>query len=93
MPGFLVPNAQQQFLDQNGSPLSSGLVYMFVPGTTVSAITYADQNLSVANPNPIILDAAGATAIWAPAGASFRQVVQDRMGNTIWDRITGVPAS
>lgn len=51
------PYFDTQFTDANGLPLSGGKVYSYYDGTSTPAVTY-NQN-GVANPNPIILDAAG----------------------------------
>ena len=53
-----------QGLDDNGDPLDSGKVYFYEPGTTTLKDTYTDATLTVANTNPVILDANGRAAIW-----------------------------
>jgi len=45
-------------------PLSGGKVYTYLPGTTTPATTYQDSAGSVANTNPIILDANGECVIY-----------------------------
>ena len=85
----LLPEAQQQFLDQNGAPLAAGLVYHYVPGTTTPASTWADPALSVLNPNPVQLDMGGRATIWG--NTQYRQIVVDVLGNQIYDLVTGVP--
>ncbi len=82
----LVPNAQQQFLDQNGAPLAGGLVYMYVPGTTTPATTWTDPDLTVPNTNPIVLDPAGRASIWG--NTTYRQVVTTQTGDLQWDQVT-----
>jgi len=49
----------QQFFDNNGDPLSGGLLYFYESGTTTPKTTYSDSDLSTANTNPVVLDAAG----------------------------------
>ncbi len=93
MTGFLVPNAQQQFCDSNGVPLASGSVYFYEPGTTTPKNTWADQDLTTLNTNPVVLDSAGRATIWGDVGQSYRQIVNDLNGNLIWDQITSTPAS
>ena len=85
----LVPNARQQFLDVNQSPLVGGMVFMYVPNTTIPKATWADQAGTIPNPNPIILDAVGSAAIWGQG--LYRQVVEDSLGNVIWDALTNPP--
>lgn len=85
---FPVPNGDRTFLDLNGDPLSGGQVFFYVPGTTDPSPTWADEGLSVQNPNPVILDQAGRAVIWGDG--LYRQVVQDMFGNLIWDQETGI---
>lgn len=91
--GLQVANGEQQFFDNNGDPLAGGFVYHYVPGTTTIATTWADQDLMVANPNPILLDAGGRAIIWGQPGVEYRQVVQDKAGNTFWDRVVALPTN
>lgn len=48
-----------QFFDSNADVLSGGKLFFYEAGTTTKITTYSDSGLSVANTNPIILDAAG----------------------------------
>lgn len=82
----LLPNAQQQFLDGNGSPLSGGSIYFYEPGTTTPKATYQDSGLTVPNSNPVILDSAGRATIWG--NGSYRQILYDQFDNLIWDANT-----
>ncbi len=82
----LLPNAEQTFLDQNGAPLNGGSVYFYIPTTSTPKATYSDQGLSVMNTNPVVLDAGGRAIIWG--SGSYREVVKDQFGNTIWDQVT-----
>lgn len=84
-----MPPGLQTFVDANGVPLSGGLVYVYVPGTTTPAETWQDANQLVPNANPIVLNAAGQCSIWAPDG-QYRQILQDEFENVIWDQITQV---
>lgn len=87
----ILPPPETQFLDANGAPLSGGSVYTYVPGTTTPATTYQDSAGSIPNANPIILDAAGRALIWG--NGSFRLVVQDALGNLIYDQVTSTALS
>lgn len=82
-------NGKQQFLDQNGAPLSGGFVYHYAPGTTNPITTYQDQAGQAANTNPIELDSRGQAVIWG-AGV-FRQVVTATDGTLIWDEVVNAP--
>src|SRR5215469_7018407 len=84
MPGSNLPNGKQQFIDQNGQPLVGGQVYFYQVGTLVPKDTFCDPAQTIPNTNPIILGA-GAYAVIFGSG-SYRQVLQDINGNTIWDQ-------
>ena len=47
------------FTNANGQPLSGGFVYTYVPGTTTNKTTWQNAAQTVANANPIQLDAYG----------------------------------
>ena len=81
------PNGERTFNSPNGHPISGGTVYTYVPGTTNPSPTYADEQLTVENPNPITLDQAGRCVMWT--GGLVRQVVYDMFGNLQWDQETG----
>ena len=53
------PQFNQQFLDDDGTPLAEGYLYTYVAGTTTGQTTYSDPDLGSTNTNPIELDAAG----------------------------------
>lgn len=75
----------------DGSFLVGGELYTYIPGTTTPKATYTDATLSVANANPIILDARGEANVW-PDGAT-KYVLKDSADATIWtvDSV-GVPS-
>lgn len=82
----LLPNAKQQFADQFDVPLAGGLVYFYIPGTNTLKSTWQDPALTIPNSNPVQLDAGGYAVIWG--SGSYRQVVTDSNGVTIWDQVT-----
>jgi hypothetical protein len=82
----LIANAKQQFIDQNGAPLANGSVYFYAPGTTNPMSTYQDKAGTILNTNPVLLDSRGQAVIWG--SGTYRQVVKDSGGVTIWDQIT-----
>jgi hypothetical protein len=86
--------AQQLFVDGNGVPLAGGQVTLYAPGTQTYATAYSDQQGANPLPNPCTLDADGypqpTGQMWG--SGSYRQVVQDSLGNTIWDNVTSVIA-
>lgn len=85
----LLPNAVQQFFDNNGNPLTSGKVYFYEVGTTTFKDTYTSSAATTINTNPITLNAGGK----APTGGIYgiglyQQVVKDRNGNQVWSAVT-----
>jgi hypothetical protein len=61
---LLSPPPKMQFFGNDGLPLSGGKVYTYEKDTTVPLATYTDSTGSVANVNPVILDAQGRADIW-----------------------------
>jgi hypothetical protein len=86
--------AGAQFFTDAGTPLTGGLLYTYLAGTTTPAATYSDISGATANSNPIVLNAAGRVAgeVWLLAGTSYKFVLKTSTGTTIgtWDNIDGV---
>lgn len=84
----------QQFFDNNGVPLNGGLLYAYQAGSSTPLATYTDINGTIANANPIVLDASGrsATEIWLTYGYYYKFVLQDSNGVTLgtYDNIYGI---
>lgn len=96
--GTYSPDPFIQFEDANGNPLGSGKLFTYMAGTSTPQATYSDVNLTIANPNPIVLSSDGrnpAGAIFLTPGQSYKFVLQDLNGNTISsrDNIAAVPPS
>jgi hypothetical protein len=72
----------QQFFDDNGVPLSGGLIYTYQAGSSTPLVTYTDNSGVIANSNPIVLDASGRTPqqIWLLTGFSYKFVLQNSDG-------------
>jgi len=83
-----------QFVDTNGAPMSSGTLTFYAAGTTTPQNTYTDSTGSTANSNPMTLNSRGepANEIWLTGGVSYKMVLKDSGGSTIWtvDNIAGV---
>lgn len=75
----------QQFFDNNGVPLSGGLIYTYQAGSSTPLTTYTTNNGTIPNTNPIILDAAGRTPneVWLQTGYSYKFVLQTSAGVTL----------
>jgi len=81
-------------LDNNGLPLSGGLVNWYIAGTTTPVIVYTESSGSIANTNPVVLNTRGepSNPIWLQAGNVYKAVLNDSLGNLIRtvDNISGV---
>jgi hypothetical protein len=68
----------QQFFNNNGQPNAGGLIYTYQAGSSTLLTTYTTVNGTIANSNPIVLDAYGRTPseIWMQAGYSYKFVIQ-----------------
>lgn len=77
--------AGAQFFDNNGDPLTGGKLYSYTAGTTTPKATYTTSTGAVANPNPIILDAAGRTPdeIWLEVGVQYKFILKTSADVTI----------
>ena len=75
----------QQFFDNNGVPLSGGLIYQYQAGSSTLLTTYTTVNGTVANANPIVLDASGrlTNEIWMQTGYSYKFIIQTSGGSTL----------
>jgi hypothetical protein len=70
--------AGAQFLDANGAPLTGGLLYSYLSGTSTPATTYTSRDGGTNNTNPIVLDAAGRTPaeVWLDGGVLYKFVLK-----------------
>lgn len=87
----LLPNGMQQFFDNNGNPLSSGMVDFYVPNTLTRKNTWTDSGETITNTNPVVLDGAGRAIIYGDG--SYRQILKDSSLNLIWDKVVSSFAS
>ena len=70
----LAPLAKLQF-NQNGVPLSGGLLFTYAAGTMNKQATYTDSTGVTPNTNPIILDANGQCDCWLQAGLAYKLIL------------------
>jgi hypothetical protein len=84
----------QQFFDNNGIPLSGGLLYAYQAGSSTPQATYLSINGTVPNANPIVLDASGriSTEVWLTYGLFYKFVLKNANEETIgtYDNIYGI---
>lgn len=74
----------QQFQNKNGSILTHGKIYVYYSGRTALATTYSDEDGTVVNPNPIILDNNGRAVCFASSMYSYTVVVCDAYGKELF---------
>ena len=90
----LFAGAGAQFFDNNGVPLSGGLLYSYLAGTTTAAATFTSSTGLSAHANPIVLDSAGRVPeeIWLTADTLYKFVLEDSNNVLIgsWDNIPGI---
>lgn len=88
----LTPVIKFREVDSNGDPLAGGLLYSYQAGTTTPQATYTDQGGGTANANPVVLDASGRADVWLDPTLSYKFVLKDSGGSTIWtvDDVVGI---
>lgn len=93
----LSPIGNEQQVDSNGAPLSGGLIYTYLAGSTTPAPTYTDNTGGTPQANPIVLNTLGrpASPIWLTDGVSYKFILTSSAGVQQWtiDNITGVSSS
>jgi len=85
--------AGAQFFDDNGTPLAGGKLYSYAAGTTTLLATYTTSAGTVANTNPIILNAGGRTPneIWQATGVLLKFVLYNST-NQLIGTYDGIPS-
>lgn len=85
----------QQFFDNDGKPLSGGLIYSYQAGTNTPATTYTTSAGNIAHSNPIVLDSSGKVPgggeIWVN-GAYFYKYVLKTSDGTLLNTYDNVPS-
>jgi len=91
-----VAGAAAQFFDNSGNVLTGGKLYTYSAGTTTPAVTYTSNSGITAQPNPIVLNAAGRVPdsgeIWLSDSVSYKFVLKDTNDVLIatWDNLYGI---
>ena len=76
----------QQFQNKNGSNLVSGKVYIYYQGRTALATTYHDEEGTVVNSNPVLLDNNGRATVFVNTIYSYTIVVCDYYGKELFSQ-------
>ena len=92
--GSRTPWVRQQFFDDNGNPLSGGLIDTYIAGSTTPINTYTDITLTTIHTNPIVLNTRGETTIFLDPTVAYKFVLRNPLpdGSEIWtqDNITAL---
>lgn len=83
---LLSPNAKQQFFDNAGQPAAGFKLYTYAANTLTPQATYSNRAGTVANTNPIILDARGEAVIYLPPGVVYDYVLTSPADVPVWTR-------
>lgn len=84
-----------QFFNNDGVPLSGGLIYTYLAGTNTPSNTYTSGAGNIPHSNPIVLDSAGRVPtgeIWLLDGISYKFIIKDAQANLIgtYDNLVGI---
>jgi len=79
---FLLVGGKFQAFDDDGDPLSGGLLYTYEPGTSTPKTTYDDKVLGTPNANPVVLDDRGEASVYLSEATKL--VLKTSAGVTIW---------
>lgn len=82
--GYLLGPAPQ-FFDANGKPLVGGKLFVYIAGTTTTAVTYSDFNRTE-NTSPVILNDLGTCMLIVPSANLYKIALYDRNGNLLLTR-------
>lgn len=64
-----------QFFDNNGKPLTAGVLYSYQAGTSTQQATFTDSTGTIQNVNPIPFGSGARGAIWLTSGALYKFVL------------------
>ena len=76
----------QQFNNKNGSILTSGKIYIYYQSRTALATTYRDEDGTVVNSNPVLLDNNGRATVFVDPIYSYTIVVCDYYGKELFSQ-------
>lgn len=71
----LSPLPIQKFFDNNGDPLTGGLLFTYVAVTTTKLATYTDSSGASTNTNPIVLNFRGEANVWLDQTLTYKFVL------------------
>ena len=68
--------------DDTGVPLTGGLLYSYIAGTSTAKATYTTRAMSTANANPVVLNSRGEAIIYGIG--LYKLILKTSAGVTIW---------
>jgi hypothetical protein len=80
---ILAPLPKLQVVDDNGTPLSGGLLYTYVAGSSTPLATYKDS-IGTANANPIVFDSGGRCSLWIDQQKAYKFILTTAAGVMVW---------
>ena len=80
---ILSPFPKLQVVDDNGKPLSGGLLYTYVAGSSTPLATYKDS-IGTANANPIVFDSGGRCSLWIDQQKAYKFILTTAAGVMVW---------
>lgn len=82
MTGVIATIPRIQFSNALGLPLAGGRLHTYQAGTTAPEPTYQDEGLTIANQNPITLDATGSCVLWLDPEKKYKFLLKSALGVT-----------
>ncbi|HET8823495.1 MAG TPA: hypothetical protein VFM77_00075, partial [Terriglobales bacterium] len=64
-----------QAFDNNGKPLTSGVLYSFQAGTSTQQATYTDSTCTTTNANPVTFASGARANVWLNTGQTYKFVL------------------
>lgn len=79
-----LPSAFFELTDASGDPISGGQLFTYEAGTTSNKATYSDRELTIANANPVVADAAGVVGpVYLTPNELYKFTIKDASDVTI----------
>ncbi len=79
---YINPNVA--YYDGSGVPLAGGKIEFYESGTSTPLDTYSDEDLTIANTNPVILDAEGRAGNIFLQNQDYKVILKDSTDVTVW---------
>ena len=87
-----MPAPKYRAFDSNGIPLAGGKLYSYQAGTTTPIATYTTRAGTVANANPVVLNANGEADVWLAPNTLYKLELRNSAGVVQWT-VDNLPAT